>query len=112
MVYEKAPHNFKPALEAAGCFCQVGNKILFLKSRKKEHNYAWGIPAGKLDANETPKAAMLREFLEETGVTLQDVSFVKKVYIRYPNFNYVFHLIISLQKRNGYVKRKKNYVQK
>lgn len=42
-------------------------------ARKQEH--AWSIPKGELDADEPPRAAAMREFAEELGLTAPDVEY-------------------------------------
>ncbi|MDO4283614.1 MAG: NUDIX domain-containing protein [Clostridia bacterium] len=53
------------------CYLECEEKILFLKFHKK-----WGKryapPGGKVDENETPSECVIREFKEETGVTLKN----------------------------------------
>jgi 8-oxo-dGTP pyrophosphatase MutT (NUDIX family) len=54
----------------------------------------WGVPGGKIKTGETPFEAVLREFFEETGITLdsEKVSFFKTIYIRDPRVDFVFHM--------------------
>lgn len=46
--------------------CKIGDKYLAV-SRKDNHQ-DFGFPGGKVESNETPKEAVVREVLEETGL--------------------------------------------
>ncbi|MBR3120111.1 NUDIX hydrolase [Oceanobacillus profundus] len=57
------------------------NKIIFVEQyRKPLEKSLIEIPAGKLDLNENPLAAAVRELEEETGYTTNDLSFVTSFY--------------------------------
>lgn len=57
------------------------NKIIFVEQyRKPLEKSLVEIPAGKLDNNENPLAAAIRELEEETGYTTNDLSFVTSFY--------------------------------
>ncbi|MBP2077793.1 NUDIX hydrolase [Oceanobacillus polygoni] len=57
------------------------NKIIFVEQyRKPLEKSLIEIPAGKLDSNENPLAAAVRELEEETGYTTNDLSFVTSFY--------------------------------
>lgn len=65
-----------------------------VKAHYKDH---WTFPSGIVDANESPKAAALRETREEIGVTLNaaDVDFLTVVYSQgkdgyLDRFNFVY----------------------
>lgn len=45
-----------------------GRKILLIKRKKTDHGLIWAFPGGKIEPNETPEEAAVREVLEETGV--------------------------------------------
>jgi 8-oxo-dGTP diphosphatase len=53
---------------AALVFDERGRILLFKHTYRK---LAWGIPAGGLEHGEQPKDAIVREFFEETGMTLE-----------------------------------------
>lgn len=57
------------------------NKIVLVKQyRKPLERTLVEIPAGKLDANESPLGAAIRELEEETGYTTKDLSFITSFY--------------------------------
>jgi len=53
---------------AALVFDDQGRILLFKHTYRK---LAWGIPAGGLEYGEQPKDAIVREFFEETGMTIE-----------------------------------------
>ena len=53
---------------AALVFDEHGRILLFKHTYRK---LAWGIPAGGLEYGEQPKDAIVREFFEETGMTIE-----------------------------------------
>lgn len=54
--------------EAAVCLIEYDNKFLFLD--RATWPLGMGLPGGKLELNELPEDAVLREVLEETGIVL------------------------------------------
>src|SRR5215510_13266712 len=53
---------------AALVFDEQGRILLFKHTYRK---LPWGIPAGGLEFKEQPKDAIIREFFEETGMTIE-----------------------------------------
>jgi phosphoglycolate phosphatase len=53
-------------------FDEAGN-VLMIQTHKWSHK--WGIPGGKIKANEPSEEALRREIREETGLELKDVRF-------------------------------------
>jgi phosphoglycolate phosphatase len=49
-------------------------EMLLIRTHKWSHR--WGIPGGKIKRGESCEAALVREILEETALTLQDIEFV------------------------------------
>lgn len=47
------------------------NKILMIKRSKIENNLIWAFPGGKVDKDETPEEACIREIFEETNVNVE-----------------------------------------
>lgn len=55
-------------MRVVGCFLEHNNKFVLLKRHShKPDGSTWGLPAGKVEADESDEAAMLRELYEETG---------------------------------------------
>lgn len=95
-VYLEKPADFHPKVEVVGCFLEYENKILLL--HRQDHSSQgnlWGIPGGKLEKSETPISAAIRETMEETGfdISKQKITDLGKVYIKYPNSDFIYHMI-------------------
>lgn len=64
-------NDFKDLIEVAACYLEHENYYLFLKrAENKPAGLTWGVPAGKVEKNETPIDALTRELFEETSVQL------------------------------------------
>lgn len=95
LVFNQSPQNFLPKVEIAACYIVCDNKILFLqRPATKKYNSCWAVPAGKLEPNETPHAAVLREVKEETSIELDGQATLNLgiLYMRLPHLDYVCHL--------------------
>jgi 8-oxo-dGTP diphosphatase len=93
MIFSTPPTDFKPKLEVSACFIEHGNQVLFLHRLDTiPQGGTWAIPGGKIHAGETPLQAIIRETQEEAAVTLTNPEFIQKVYIRYPEYDYVYHM--------------------
>ena len=95
MIYTQKPKDFHPKFEVTSCFCEYrGEILLLLRQDNKPQDNTWGVPAGKIDDNESLVDATIREIKEETGiiVTSEKLEYVKKVYIKYPEFSFVYHM--------------------
>ena len=85
-------------MEAAGCYCACAERLLLVKRQSyKSQGNKWGVPGGKLEKNETPLTAVIREMQEEVGVALcpDKVYKVKTLYIRLPSIDYIFHMFYT-----------------
>ena len=92
MIYHKKPSNFNPKFEVVSCFVEHDGKILLLhRHDNKPQGNTWGAPAGKVDGEDLT-SAIIREVFEEIGVRLNDVSYFGKAYVRYPEYDFVYHI--------------------
>ena len=67
------------------CYLTVAGKTLMLYRNKKENDInegKWIGIGGKIEAGEMPEECVRREFYEETGLTLKEVTL--KAYILFP----------------------------
>lgn len=103
LVYEQRPEDFAPKVEVGATYVDVNGKLLLLElAHSKLEAGAWGVPAGKLKANEMPVNGARRELFEETGIEIISVDLFQslgQLYIRKPDIDYVYHLFsIKLDK--------------
>lgn len=99
-MYETIPEGFLPKVEVAACYIEVKEKLLLLKRSSGNEAGKWGVPAGKLELNESPQQAVQRELFEETGLKPES-SFCSlgSIYFRKPEMDYVYHMYkVSLEK--------------
>ncbi|MFH1065190.1 MAG: NUDIX hydrolase [Nanoarchaeota archaeon] len=113
MIYTEIPENFSPSFETASCFCEFNGKFLMLlRQDNKPEGNKWGVPAGKVDAGESPLSAMVRELWEETGIIRADDKFAYsgKLYVRYPAYDFIYHTFSTvLEKAEPVVLLKKEH---
>jgi 8-oxo-dGTP pyrophosphatase MutT (NUDIX family) len=93
MLYTEKPEIFNPKFEVVSCFLEYKNKILLLlrQDHKNEPNTYW-VPAGKIDSWEDKDTAIYREIYEETGLKLNNLSYFKKVYVKYPTYDFIYYI--------------------
>lgn len=94
-MYLEPPEQFSPTMEVVSCFIEHGGAILFLlRCDHKPQGGTWAVPAGKVEHGETLHEAMIRELSEEIAweVKSDDLRYFRKVYIRFPEFDFVYHL--------------------
>lgn len=92
-IHQSKPADFKAKVEVAACYLELNGQVLLLqRSAYKDEGGSWGVPAGKLDCNETPEEAAKRELFEETGIHLtHQLQSLSTFYIRKPEIDYVYH---------------------
>jgi 8-oxo-dGTP pyrophosphatase MutT (NUDIX family) len=60
-------------MRIVGCFLEYESKfVILLRHSHKPNGDTWGLPAGKVEQNESDKSAILRELREETGYNAYD----------------------------------------
>lgn len=93
MIHKNKPENFNPKFEVVSCFVEYKDEILLLlrQDHKPEPNTYW-VPAGKVDAGESLIQAMQREGKEETEIDLADAIYFDKIFVRYPEYDFIYHM--------------------
>lgn len=95
-VYYSKPDSFKASISVAAIYVRLDQKLLLLQlSTNKSEAGCWGVPAGKLDQDESPIEAAKRELQEETGLSTGSKEAIKEIgslYMRKPGLDYVYHL--------------------
>jgi ADP-ribose pyrophosphatase YjhB (NUDIX family) len=56
------------SVSVVGAFFTAEGKVLLLRHVYR-HSYPWGLPSGFLSTGEDPEVGVLRELMEETGLT-------------------------------------------
>lgn len=93
MVFDKPPKDFSPRVSVVACFIEFEDQVLFLhRSENVSQPGTWGIPGGKIEKGETPEEAIYREVREECQIELKCPVFIQTVYIRYPEYDYEYHM--------------------
>ena len=73
----------------------------FLKrAKEKPFGSLWGVPAGKIEANEEVEKALLRELFEETAICLdlEELSSCKTLYIVRDDCSFTYHMYFVIRK--------------
>lgn len=94
-IYLEPTPQFKPCIEVATVYIEHDGQILLLhRQNNKSQGNKWGLPGGKVEKNETPVQAVIRETKEETGTDLssQPIETLQPVYVEYTEKNhFVYH---------------------
>lgn len=76
---------FGPVAAVGGLIVNEAGKLLLVRRARNPGKGKWGLPGGFVDRTETVEAALRREVLEETGLSLTSTDYL----ISYPNqYNY------------------------
>ena len=80
-------------LRVVGCIFEYEGKFVLLHRRAhKPNGNTWGLPAGKVEPDESDEAAMLRELREETGyeARLSELRYVREDEYQFDGDPFVF----------------------
>jgi 8-oxo-dGTP pyrophosphatase MutT (NUDIX family) len=82
-----------PIVTVGGLVSDPEGRVLLIRTHKWGDR--WGIPGGKIDEGETMEAALVREFVEETGLAITDVRFVTALdSVHSPEFYKPVHMVL------------------
>lgn len=71
--------------ERATVICRQDDKILFVRKARRK----WNLPGGRIEADEAPGQAALRELAEETGLQVDALAYLAPLEL-YQTLHYVF----------------------
>ncbi|MFI0435871.1 MAG: GNAT family N-acetyltransferase [Parachlamydiaceae bacterium] len=94
-IWELPPENFQPHVEVAACYVEMSGRILLMqRASNSAEGKTWGVPAGKIEAGETPHQGAIRELIEETSIKVSScqVKEIGKLYVRKPSGDYIYHM--------------------
>lgn len=94
MLSLERPSSFQPKFSVVGCFVTCGEEILLLlRQDHKPQGGTWGLPGGKIESNEDPNQAVMRELYEETGIqATQPLQPVKVAYIHHDDYDFTYQM--------------------
>ncbi len=102
MISLEPPAGFSSRFDVVSCFIEHDAKILLLlRQDHKPQPNTWGMPAGKVETGESLEEAILREIEEEVGIRVSPLKliYLRKLYVRYPGYDYVYHIYRHTVKR-------------
>lgn len=80
----------KSLKERATVICRLDDKILFVRKARSK----WNLPGGRIERDERPGQAALRELNEETGLHAAQLSYIAPLEL-YQTLHYVFEAPID-----------------
>lgn len=107
MISTVRPTDFAPIYDVVSCFLERedGKILLLLRLPGKSEGNKWGVVAGKIDDSERPVEAIIREISEETGVMALGIpEHFETYFIRYPDYDYTYHVFHYLVGNNTKIK--------
>ena len=85
--YNQINMSEKKTVKVVAAIIRDGNCILATQRGYGEQKDGWEFPGGKVESNETPEAAIVREIREELNADIEVTGFLTTVEHDYPNFH-------------------------
>jgi 8-oxo-dGTP diphosphatase len=95
MISRNKIENFNKKFDVVSVFIEHEGEILLLhRQDNKPQGNTWAMVAGKVNNGEQLIDALVREVQEEIGlkVSPQDYKYFEGYYVRYPGYDYVYHV--------------------
>ena len=74
-------------IHVVAAIIKADNKIFATQRGYGEFQGMWEFPGGKIEANESKEAALIREIKEELDVDIQVEDWITRLEYDYPNFH-------------------------
>jgi len=82
--------------KAVRCYLIKDNEVLAIKYKEGQPKAGYyDIPGGKIEEGETPEQAAIREMIEETSITVQDLKYKGLMTIEYPNRKFILDVFYT-----------------
>ncbi|MFT4145371.1 MAG: (deoxy)nucleoside triphosphate pyrophosphohydrolase [Mobilitalea sp.] len=81
-------------IEVVAAIILDGEKVLSTQRGYGEFKGGWEFPGGKIEVNETPENALIREIKEELDAEIQIGELFHTVEYDYPNFHLTMHCFL------------------
>lgn len=81
-------------VEVVAAIIRKGDRILATQRGYGDFKDGWEFPGGKVEKNETPEVAIVREIQEELDVIVSVESFLTTVDYDYPTFHLTMHCYV------------------
>ena len=85
----------KPLRKAVKCLLIEDGKIVITKYLKGRKIGYYDIPGGKIEADETPEDAAIREMKEETGIDVSNLKRKGIFEVEYPDRKFTFDVFVA-----------------
>lgn len=79
---------------AAALMNEAGEVLLAQRPEGKQLAGHWEFPGGKIEAGEVPEAALVRELMEELGITVKHEDMQPITFLSHPYPEFEFHLLM------------------
>jgi 8-oxo-dGTP diphosphatase len=83
-------------IEVVAAIIKRDNKILATQRGYGDFAGGWEFPGGKMEPNETPEVALIREIKEELTVNVSVQSFITTVEHQYDSFHLTMHCYVCM----------------
>lgn len=84
----------KKTVKVAAAIIKDKNRIFTTQRGYGEFKDGWEFPGGKIEENETPKEALIREIKEELDTTIAVEELIEIVEYDYPDFHLSMHCFL------------------
>ena len=78
-------------IEVVAAVIRDGDKVFSTQRGYGEFKDGWEFPGGKIELNETPEEALVREIKEELNIDISVGEFIGTIEYDYPNFHLTMH---------------------
>ena len=85
----------KPVRKAVRTFLFQGDKVMAIRYKNGNQKGYLDIPGGMIEDGETSEEAAVREFREETGITISDIKSVGRLVVEYLDRVFDFELLVG-----------------